>query len=274
METGYVKFFDTREGKLFGFLVDDKGIELFFHYSGGCTVAIDGNQELTFEQAPPRYPKKGDYLKFRRGRNAKGPMAKAWCFQDEYERMDEKRKRDLTIDEAKQYLVDKPCDVLEHIYSTTQYGAVITTVTTKVTWLTSDGRHVAGSGEFVVKTTRYGSGNEDVKASNGVSINAPNAKFNWQTAFAGDEALAFKDLGKSRRVLKGKKQGILWSGGWEEYVVDANSVRDMTRDELEKLDKSTFPTFEDGKWLRCVFAKEIGNETQAVHVLAHLGGGE
>ncbi|MBX4181314.1 cold shock domain-containing protein [Candidatus Parcubacteria bacterium] len=274
METGYVKFFDTREGKLFGFLVDDNGVELFFHYSGGCTVAIDGNQELTFEQAPPRYPKKGDYLKFRRGRNAKGPMAKAWCFQDEYERMDEKRKRDLTIDEAKQYLTDTPCDILEHTYSTTQHGRVITTVTTKVTWLTSSG-HIAGSGEFVVQTSRWDSGVEDAfKTSNKVSINAPSSKFTYQTVFIGEKATAFKELGRPQRVLRGKKQGILWAGGWEEYVVDANSVRDMTRDELEKLDKSAFPTFEDGKWLRCLFAKNLGNEAQAVHVLAHLGGGE
>lgn len=274
METGYVKFFDTREGKLFGFLVDDKGVELFFHYSGGCKVAIDGNQDITFEQTPPQYPKKGDRLKFKRGQNAKGVKATAWCFEHEYEEMDEKRKRDLTIDEAKQHLADKPCDVLEHTYSTTQYGAVITTVTTKVTWFTPDGRYVAASGEFVIQMTRYGSGKEDVKASNGVSINAPNAKFSWQTAFAGANALAFKDLGKPRRVLKGKKQGILWNGGWEEYVVDANLVRDMTRDELEKIGDSSYPTFEDGKWLRCLFAENLGHKSQAVRVLAHLGGGE
>lgn len=274
METGYVKFFDTREGKLFGFLVDDKGVELFFHYSGGCEVAIDENQDITFEQTPPRYPKKGDRLMFKRGQNAKGVKATAWCFEHEYEEMDEKRKRDFTIDEAKGHLADKPCNILEHTYSTTQYGAVITTVTTTITWLTSDGRYQAAQAEYVTTTTRYGSGQEDTKSKYWVSVHAPNPKFSWQTVFAGGDALALKDVGKPQRVVKGKKQGILWNGGWEDYVVDANSVRDMTRDEMEKIADSSYPTFEDGKWLRCLFAKSLGNESQVVQVLAHLGGGE
>lgn len=270
METGYVKFFDTREGRLFGFVVDSKGVELFFHYSGGCKVALDANKNITFEQMPPRYPKKGDRMMFNRGRNAKGAKATTWCFEQDYEDVIENCKRDLTIDEAKRHLADKPCNIFEHTYSTTQYGAVITTVTTTITWLTSDGRYQAAQAEYVTTTTRYGSG----KSKYWVSVHAPNPKFSRQTVFAGGDALALKDVGRPQRVVKGKKQGILWNGGWEDYVVDANSVRDMTRDEMEKIGDSSYPTFEDGKWLRCLFAKNLGDESQAVQVLAHLGGGE
>ena len=143
MEIGPVKFFDTREGKLFGFLVDGRGIDLFFHYSGGCKVTLDKNRDIALEQAPPRYPKKGDYLMFERGQNAKGAKATLWCFEDDYQEMSEKRRRDLTIDEAKQHLAGKLCNILTHTYSTSQYGTVTTMVTTTVAWLTSDGHQVA-----------------------------------------------------------------------------------------------------------------------------------
>jgi hypothetical protein len=280
MESGYVKFFDTREGKLFGFLVDEKGSELFFHYSDGRDVEPGEPGEVKMEDPAslkPSFPRKGDRLMFARGKNAKGAKATQWCFQDEYEDALEKSKRDLTLDEAKQHLADKPCNVLEHTYSTTQYGAVITTITTSITWLTSDGKYQAANAEFVTTTTRYGSGQEESKSKYWVSVHAPNSKYSWQTVFAGDDALALKDVGKPQSVRKGKKQGILWNGGWEDYVVDANLVRDMTGDEVAKCEKTSYPTFEDGKgatWLRCLFAKNLGHETQVVKVLMHLGGGE
>lgn len=276
METGYVKFFDTREGKLFGFLMDEKGVDLFFHYSGGRKVALNANRDIVFEQVQIRYPRPGDDLKFERGRNPKGEMAKTWCFEREYEEMLEKSKRDLTLEEARRYLADKKCNLLE--YTNTEKscaGAVITTVVTKITWLTTDGRYTAASGEFVTKATRYSSGgNPDITSTHAVSVSAPSQKFSRQTKFTEANALELKELGKPARVIKGKKQGVLWNGGWEEYVVDTNSVRDMTADELEKASKDSYPTFGDNNWLRCLFANELGHNGQAVRVLAHLGGGE
>jgi|GEM_PF-4540439 cold shock CspA family protein len=277
METGYVKFFDTREGKLFGFLVDEMGKELFFHYSNGCEVGLDGNNEITFKQTPPRYPKKGDYLRFKRGQNAKGAKATAWCLEREYEEMVEKRKRNLTFEEAKKYLADKMCDILEYTDSTTQYGTVITSVTTKLSWIRPSGVTVVADGEYFTKTTRWANGEENTWSEFRVSVHAPNPEKFKLTHFISQEALALKEVGKAGHVRRGKKQGILWNGGWDDYVVDANLVRDMTDDEVVKHDKTSFPTFEDGNhvtWLRCLFAKNLGHATQVVKVLAHLGGGD
>lgn len=281
MESGYVKFFDTREGKLFGFLVDEMGNELFFHYSDGRSVSqacpsVTSTADIVLNHptSPLRYPKKGDGLMFVRGRNAKGQKAKTWCYARQYEEMVEKAKRDLTVDEAKQYLADKPCNILEHTSSTNEWGSITTMDVTVVEWLSSDGKYVVAKGEFTLKTVRYSTGGEKTQTENRVIVQAPSPKFSWQTVFLGISVSEFMTIGKPRSVVKGKKQGILWSGGWEEYVVDANSVREMTREEQEKIAGSAFPTLDDGMWLRCLFASNLGNEGQVVKVLRHLGGGE
>lgn len=274
-ETGYVKFFLTRNDALYGFIQVPNGPDLHFHYSGGCSVALDEKNEIIFKPTPPRYPRQGDELMYERGRNAKGPKAKAWYFKYQYDEMLEKSKRDLTLEDAKLYLAGRACDIIEHTYSTTQYEAVITTVTTEVTWLKPDDRYVAATGEFVHTTTRYSGGNESVKSISVVRVREPNSKFR-DAGFKGADALTLKDLGMPRQVIKGKKQGVLWAGGWEEYIIDANTVRDMTIEELKKVDNSALPTFEGEKsvWLRCLFSKGLGNGDQAVQVLRHLGGGD
>ena len=247
----------------------------------GFSMGSDGYPELLkMNLVPDRKPRQGEeiYLANSGRTNHNGqPVADVWGYADNCDALIEKYKRDMTIDEAKQFLADKPCKILEHTYSTTQYGAVITIETTVITWLTSDGRYGAASGEFVTKTTRYGvtgAGDKEDKTHR-VSVSTLGSnKFHSQTVFNGVDALALKDVGKPQRVLKGKKQGILWNGGWEDYVVDANSVRDMTEAELEKVANNCFPTIDDGNWLRCLFAENLGHDAQVVKVLAHLGGGE
>ncbi len=275
METGYVKFFDTREGKLFGFLVDDKGNELFFHYSDERLPRLNETQDVVLAEptSPMRYPKKGDRLVFGRSKNAKGPKATPWCFEAEYDRMVEKSKRELTIDEAKGYLADQPCEICEHTDSPETLGSVSTTVTTEITWLSEDLGRVLAKGLFICRTAKYGA--RKAVLENEVVIYVRDPKFK-NTKFEGSVAGDLMTVGKPHKVRKGKKQGILWNGGWDDYVVDTSTVRVLTADEVEKIGNSSFPTFEnkEGTWLRCRFARNLGHDYQVVKVLWHLGGGD
>jgi hypothetical protein len=89
MESGYVKFFDTREGKLFGFLVDEMNNELWFHHSDGRDLLLTVTGEVKPKQSSSLlpFPKKGDQLVFERGRNAKGPKAAQWGFKSAYDHL-------------------------------------------------------------------------------------------------------------------------------------------------------------------------------------------
>lgn len=277
METGYVKFFDTREGKLFGFLVDEKGNELFFHYSDERLPRLNETQDVILIEStsPMRYPKKGDRLVFGRSQNAKGPKARPWCFEEEYERMVEKSKRELTIDEAKEYLANQPCEIMEHTDSPETLGSVWTTVTTEITWRSEDHRRIVAKGVFLRRTTKHGYGAGKTEVENAVVIYVLDPKFKT-TKFVDNVASELMTVGKPHKVMRGKKQGILWNGGWDDYVVDTNTVRDLTASEVEEIGNSSFPTIrnEEGTWLRCRFAKNLGHDYQVVKVLWHLGGGD
>lgn len=274
METGYVKFFDTREGKLFGFLVDEMGNEIFFHYSGGCTVSLDANREIAFEVAPPRFPKMGDQLMFKRGQNAKGAKATAWCFERDYDEMRLKIQRDLTLDEAKQFLADKPYDLLEHVYTSRTWGFIAITKETSIHW-SVDGRHTLGNAHIIDTTETFDDGKpyKPTKRSGFVDVRADEKKFRL-THFVDADAETLMNLGIPRSVRKGVKVHVMWNGGSDTYVVDPTAVRDMTSEELEKYEKSSSPTVGRDEWLRCYFAKEFGSEQQVVKVLSYLGGHE
>lgn len=73
VETGTVKFFKPEAEKLFGFIIADKGGEVFFHF----------NNHENYDE-PHRKPKSegGDRVEFTRteGKPGKGPKASAWNF--------------------------------------------------------------------------------------------------------------------------------------------------------------------------------------------------
>lgn len=71
MENGIVKFFKSEPDKLFGFIISEKGDEVFFHF----------NNHANYSEAD-RLPKGGDRVEFVRteGKPGKGPKASEWNF--------------------------------------------------------------------------------------------------------------------------------------------------------------------------------------------------
>ncbi len=282
METGYVKFFDTREGKLFGFLVDEMGDELFFHYSNGRAVQISTPTygpmkdekivDLVDPKSPLRYPKKGDRLMYIRGRNTKGPKAAAWCYQSDYDDKLDKSKRNLTLDEATKILESSSAKVLEYVKTTSDWGSQKVVSTTKITWRDSADRRIA-TGEFVIAMRHYSGSRsaELISQMAVVNVYSPDSKKYLDTRFQFEEANALKQLGRERQVESGVYESVMWNGGSDHYVVDPRQIRDITALERKQLEGG-FP--EIGGWLRCMFAPQFGNKDQMVKVLAHLGGHE
>jgi len=278
MESGYVKFFDAREGKLFGFLVDELGNELFFHYSDGRSVRVWESHfgdvkfvDLVESTTPLRFPKKGDRLAFDRGRNAKGPKARPWCFKREYDNALDEAKRNLTLEEAKEILASSKAKVLEYVKTSLWWGTTTIIVTTEVIWYSVDDKPV-GRGEFWVKKERHSEHLPDrvVGDKAGVAVSSPDCTRYHNTYFQLENAIALKDLGIVRQVDSGVYVSVKWNGGGsDQYVVDPATVRNMTNDEW-----SADPVFSalDQRWLRCSFAKEFGGEQQVVKIIAHLGG--
>jgi hypothetical protein len=267
MESGYVKFFLTSPEKLFGFLVDENGKEVFFHYSNGRDVVVDGPGDVKLVEPTQqlRCPKKGEYLKFERNSNGKGPKASPWCFEERYNYILAQSKRDITLEEAKQFLSDKSCDVFS--YSQTSNGMTI--VTTEITWLTADGQYTTGRGKFV--DVKYTYREPETKAR--VEVLTPGQKqYTSSKVFTGDKAVALKDKLNVRTANNGVRVGILWNGGWDDYVVDPISVREITEEEAVGI--SSFPTVSNEHWLRCSFAKKLGADNQVVRILRHLDGGD
>ena len=86
METGSVKFFDSRDNKRFGFLRLESGEEIFFHFNDGENIEAGENEPLFCGGKMKREPKKGDRLVFNRNFGHKGPVAAPWGFTEDYER--------------------------------------------------------------------------------------------------------------------------------------------------------------------------------------------
>lgn len=93
MEFGKVKFFDSREGKRFGFIIDGDGSEIFFHFNDGRFIEA-GKKEPQFTEptfvykgkiAHLRDPQPGDLVVFERIRGSKGFKASPWGYKDNYD---------------------------------------------------------------------------------------------------------------------------------------------------------------------------------------------
>lgn len=269
MEAGYVKFFDTRDGKLFGFVVDGKGAELFFHYSGGCRVALDANQDIVFEPMPPRYPKKGDRLMFARGRNAKGVKASTWWFERDYENVVEKRKRELTLGEVKQTLGGATANVLAYKRVVRGSWDTMTIETSEITW--SKGSQTLAVGTFARIFHRYEGGDRDVlrETTARVSMYSPDPQKYHKTEVEGADAESLEELGR-RVIRRGVYVSVLWNGGCDAMVVDPATVREITAE--ERAATGPYGPWLGDSWLKCSFARHLGGENEVVKVIAYLGG--
>lgn|SRR2546429_2750871 len=97
MLRGTVKFFDSRPGKRYGFIVREDGGEIFFHFEGGEFMKM-GIEEPIFtgsstvvkggETLRLREPQKGDVLVFQID-SSRGERIKAspWCYASSYDRL-------------------------------------------------------------------------------------------------------------------------------------------------------------------------------------------
>lgn len=94
MEKGVVKFFDSRDGKKFGFVVTESGEEIFFHQNDGERM-IPGRTEPEFSGSGLRRaggktfrlrePLKDDQIVFSRGYGSKGVKACPWSFVSSFD---------------------------------------------------------------------------------------------------------------------------------------------------------------------------------------------
>lgn len=274
MESGYVKFFLTSPEKLFGFLVDEMGNEIFFHYSNGRAVAVKapGEVKLVEPTHPLQYPKKGEYLLFTRSSNGKGPKASPWCFVRDFNEAIAQSTRNLTLEEAQQLLSNKPCDIFEYTDTSCPNGIDLEIVVTEISWLTSEGKPSVARGKFVTATDSFRGKVLKTETKARVEVFTPNEKqYTSSTIFTGAHAITLKEKLNIRNSKKGARAGILWNGGWDDYVVDPTSVRDMTPEENIP---TCCPTLGNEPWLRCSFARDYGNDNQVVKILRHLGGGD
>jgi len=95
IETGIVKFFDSRDNKRYGFIVLDSGEEIFFHYNdgripGANICGLDWYMPNIDSETVLDYPKAGDRLFFERSKAKKGPKASPWTSQEYYKETSEK----------------------------------------------------------------------------------------------------------------------------------------------------------------------------------------
>lgn len=95
METGSVRFFDSRPEKRFGFVLLETEEEIFFHFNDGQFV-IPGEKEPKFSGSATqviqgkacrlRDPRKDDKVVFVRAPGSKGDKASPWGYETHYER--------------------------------------------------------------------------------------------------------------------------------------------------------------------------------------------
>ena len=83
METGTVKFFDSRDNKRYGFIVVDGGGEIFFHFNDGENITTNKTKPSFCAGKVKRDPVKGDRIIFERRPGSKGAKASPWAFAGE-----------------------------------------------------------------------------------------------------------------------------------------------------------------------------------------------
>jgi hypothetical protein len=86
METGVIKFFDSRDNKRFGFVTMKGKEEIFFHFNDGENIKAGKSEPVFSDGKLKREPKKGDLVMFYISLGYKGPKATPWGFADDYER--------------------------------------------------------------------------------------------------------------------------------------------------------------------------------------------
>jgi hypothetical protein len=91
MEIGKVHWFDSRDGKRFGFInVRGEEKEIFFHFNDGCypEIGSDGKNIFFTSEGVKKEPRKGDRIVFLRANAKRGPKACSWCFAKDYEQLE------------------------------------------------------------------------------------------------------------------------------------------------------------------------------------------
>jgi cold shock CspA family protein len=279
MENGYVKFFDSREGKLFGFVVGGDGEDIYFHYSNGQVPYLyefKGDKSVKFKTSttPMPYPKMGDRLVFNLSKNGKGPKANPWCFEQDYNKVLDGMKSHISLDEAKKLLADSRASVLEYDKVTTSFGTVNTTTTTVITWYGIGGKEVA-CGNFTTAKVRHPGGQTDQVVSEKalVIVHPPNpVKYHSAQFQLNEETSELKNLGSHRVQLNGVYESVMWNGGSDYYVVNPANIREMTAKELAEVQKDHYFPELNSQWLRCCFVHGYSSsDTHVVKILAHLG---
>jgi len=94
METGTVKWFNVQ--KLFGFIMAEDGLEIWFHLNDGRLMGVDRiKKTVEFSEFQSIYgvptkrlkiPVQGDEVVFIRSSNSHGPKASPWSYKAIYER--------------------------------------------------------------------------------------------------------------------------------------------------------------------------------------------
>lgn len=93
MEKGFVKFFDNRDNKRFGFLRLETGEEIFFHFNDGAVPQAGVGQPELVEGVLKREPRKYDSVVFERSHGRKGDKASPWAFAEDYDRANAATKK-------------------------------------------------------------------------------------------------------------------------------------------------------------------------------------
>lgn len=109
MEHGKVKFFNSRDGKMFGFIVPDAGgREVFFHLGNGRRPNPKGYVDWhDINSSAPHLPNAGDRVVYdmRKLRpKDKGPAVEQWAFESEYNLVQSGGKLQFSVAEAQELL--------------------------------------------------------------------------------------------------------------------------------------------------------------------------
>ncbi len=89
---GTIKFFNSSQGKMFGFIKPDEprsdGRDVFFHRNNACWIYEDrpGGLDMQLESWVKREPRKGDRVVYFDVDHSKGPTAFQWNYEDQWKK--------------------------------------------------------------------------------------------------------------------------------------------------------------------------------------------
>lgn len=72
------------------------------------------------------------------------------------------------------------------------------------------------------------------------------------------------------------KACALWAGGWDDYIVDINTIRPLNENEIATIARDTGKGLspKQNGYLLGIFCPLICTNEQAVKIVSHLGGGD